>query len=117
MAIGPYHFAHRPEQYNELPTEFVSTSSDHSDRKRFEGQDVVGIGGGQSAIEYAALLHEAGAAVQVVSRRRISWLAPDRMDARSILERIRAPRATIAAGWDKSVLDRMAYFFFHFPLA
>ena len=117
MAIGPYHFAHRPEQYNELPAEFVSHSSDHSDFKRFEGQDVVVIGGGQSAIEYAALLHEAGAAVQVVSRRRISWLAPDRMDARSILERIRAPRATIAAGWDNWVLDRMPYFFYRFPQA
>jgi cation diffusion facilitator CzcD-associated flavoprotein CzcO len=117
MAIGPYHYAHRPEQYNGFPPELVSHSSDHSDFKRFRGQDVIVIGGGQSAIEYAALLHEAGAAIQVVSRRRISWLAPDRMDARSILERLRAPKATIAAGWDNWVLDHMPYLFYRFPQA
>src|SRR2546427_10582169 len=115
MAIGPYHFAHRPEQYNELPAEFVSHSSDHSDFKRFEGQDVVVIGGGQSAIEFAALLHEAGAAVQVVSRRRIVWLAPDRMNARTTLERIRAPQASIAPGWDNWVWDHMPFLFYRFP--
>src|SRR5438034_7939407 len=54
----------------------------------------------QSAIEYAALLHEAGAAVQVVSRRPINWLGPDRWNRRSVLERILAPDASIAPGWD-----------------
>ena len=115
MAIGPYHYAHRPEQYEELPRELVSHSSDHSDFSRFKGQEVIVIGGGQSAIEYAALLHEAGAAVQVVSRRPIVWLAPDRMDERSMLERIRAPKATIAAGWANWVFDRMPYVFYRFP--
>ena len=39
------------------------------------GQRVIVIGGGQSALESAALLHEARAAVEVIARgRRIRWL-------------------------------------------
>ena len=115
MAIGLAHYAYRPEQYNGLPAGLVSHSSDHRDFSRFKGQDVVVIGGGQSAIEFAALLHEAGAAVQVVSRRRIVWLAPDRMNARTTLERIRAPQASIAPGWDNWVWDHMPFLFYRFP--
>src|SRR5712691_6238599 len=74
-------------------------SSDHRDFRRFKGRDVVVIGRGQSAIEFAALLHEAGAAVQVVSRRSIKWLRPDRWNTRNTLERILAPDASIAPGW------------------
>jgi hypothetical protein len=40
----------------------VSHSSQHSDLSRLAGKDVVVVGGGQSAQESAALLHEAGAA-------------------------------------------------------
>jgi cation diffusion facilitator CzcD-associated flavoprotein CzcO len=115
MAIGPRHYAHRPAPYNGLPAGLVSHSSDHRDFSPFKGRDVIVIGGGQSAIEYAALLHEAGAAVEVVSRRSIMWLRPDRWNTRSTLERILAPDASIAPGWDNWVLDRMPYLFYRFP--
>jgi len=116
MAIGVYYYAHRPEQFTGLPPELVSHSSEHRDFGRFKGRDVVVIGGGQSAIEYAALLHEAGAAVQVVARRPIQWLAPDRSGARSILERILAPDASIAPGWTNWVWDKRPWLFYRFPL-
>jgi cation diffusion facilitator CzcD-associated flavoprotein CzcO len=73
------------------------------------------IGAGQSAIEFAALLHEAGAAVQVVSRRSINWLEPDRSNTRSTLERILAPDASIAPGWINWVWDHVPYLFYRFP--
>src|SRR5439155_8770234 len=82
---------------------------------RFRGRDVVVIGGGQSAIEFAALLHEAGAAVQVVSRRPVQWLEPDRSGTRSTVERILAPDASIAPGWINWVWDRMPVLFYRFP--
>ena len=116
MAIGVYYYAHRPEQFRGLPSDLVSHSSGHGDFARFKGRDVVVIGGGQSAIEYAALLHEAGAAVQVVSRRPIQWLAPDRSGARSTLERILAPDASIAPGWTNWVWDQWPWLFYRFPL-
>ena len=115
MAIGPYYYANRPEPFTGLPAELVSHSSDHRDFRRFKARDVVVIGGGQSAIESAALLHEAGAAVQVVARRLIQWLEPDRSGTRSILERIVAPDASIAPGWLNWVWDRMPVLFYRLP--
>ncbi len=117
MAIGPYHYANRPEPFTGLPAELVSHSCDHRDFGRFKGRDVVVIGGGQSAIEFAALLHEAGAAVQVVSRRPVQWLAPDRSGTRSTIERILAPDAGIAPGWINWVWDHRPVLFYRFPQA
>lgn len=114
MAIGVRHYAHRPEPFATLPPALVSHSSDHADFGRFKGQAVVVIGGGQSAIEYAALLHEAGAAVQVVARRPIVWLAPDDGTPRSTLQRILAPDASVAPGWINWLWDRRPYLFYRF---
>src|SRR5229473_5585315 len=114
MAIGVYYYANRPDQFTRLPAELVSHSSEHRDFSRFKGRDVVVIGGGQSAIEFAALLHEAGATVRVVSRRSIKWLAPDRASPRSAFERLLAPNATIAPGWVNWLWDRMPYLFYRF---
>jgi len=115
MAIGLYHYANRPEQFQRLPVGLVSHSFDHRDFSRFQRRNVVVIGGGQSAIEFAALLSEAGAAVQVVSRRSIWWHGPDQWSTRSTLERILAPDASIAPGWDNWVLDRMPFLFYRLP--
>jgi FAD-dependent urate hydroxylase len=117
MAIGPYYYANRPAPFTGLPAELVSHSSDHRDFSGFKGREVIVIGGGQSAIESAALLHEAGAAVQVVARRSIVWLAPDRSNTRSILERILAPDASIAPGWDNWVWDHRPALFYRFSQA
>jgi FAD-dependent urate hydroxylase len=114
MAIGVYYYANRPEQFAGLPAELVSHSSEHRDFGRFKEREVVVIGGGQSAIEFAALLHEAGAAVQVVARRPIVWLEPDRSNTAGPLERILAPDASIAPGWSNWLWDRLPYLFYRF---
>jgi len=98
MAIGLARHAYRPGQYTHLPAGLVSHSCDHNDFSRFEGERVVVVGGGQSAAEYSALLHEAGAAVHVVARRPIRWLAHDRADERTVFEQILAPNTAIAPG-------------------
>src|SRR5204863_890457 len=77
MATGLRAYAHRPAQFDRLPSAVVTHSCDHDDFRPFHGGSVVVVGGGQSAIESAALLHEAGARVQVVSRRPIAWRHPD----------------------------------------
>jgi cation diffusion facilitator CzcD-associated flavoprotein CzcO len=115
MAIGAAYYANRPSLYDHLPASLVSHSCDHRDFSRFSGKQLVVVGGGQSAIEYAALLHEAGAAVHVVARRAIEWRSPDRTDQRSATERIMAPRASVALGWDYWCLDRLPYAFYHLP--
>ncbi|HEX9193131.1 MAG TPA: hypothetical protein VF871_05125, partial [Burkholderiales bacterium] len=55
------------------------------------------------------------AAVQVVSRRPIKWLGPDRSNTRGALERILAPDASIAPGWINWVWDQMPVLFYRFP--
>jgi cation diffusion facilitator CzcD-associated flavoprotein CzcO len=115
MATGLYHYAHRPEEFSGLPDGLVSHSCDHADFTRFKGLDVVVIGGGHSGIEFAALLHEAGATVQVVARHPVKWWAPDRTNERTLLEHIKAPNSTMAPGWKNWVLDHMPYLFYRFP--
>lgn len=114
MAIGLYYYADRAESYTHLPSGLVSHSCDHHDFGRFTGKQVVVIGAGQSAIEYAALLHEAGATVHVVSRRPIEWLKPDRLNERTLFERILAPYNGLAPGWANWILEHRPYFFYRF---
>ena len=70
--IGP--FAVRPRQFVDLPLELASHSSEQRDLSRFRGKRVVVIGGGQSALESAALLHECQSDVEMVIRdRTVQW--------------------------------------------
>lgn len=58
------------------PDGLVSHSSQHRDLSALAGQEVAVIGAGQSALESAALLHEAGARVQVIARGRVRFGDP-----------------------------------------
>src|SRR5689334_18785227 len=60
VATGIAKFLRRPPLFDELPAELVSHTSDQRQLARFRGKSVAVIGGGQSALESAALLHEAG---------------------------------------------------------
>lgn len=78
VAAGLEPFPHRAEPLAELPPELVSHSSDHVDFGRFRDQRVLVIGGGQSALESAALLHEHGARVELLARAaELKWLEPE----------------------------------------
>jgi len=58
-----------------LPSELASHTGDHRDFQRFRGARVLVVGGGQSALECAALLHESGARAEVAVRQdHITWL-------------------------------------------
>jgi cation diffusion facilitator CzcD-associated flavoprotein CzcO len=75
VAAGIDAFAWRPELFSRLPRVCVSHTVDHPDLARFKGSRVAVIGGGQSAIESAALLFESGAEVEVIARApAINWL-------------------------------------------
>ena len=75
VAAGIAPFAHRPAFAAKLPPELASHTGEHTDLSRFSGQQVLVVGGGQSALESAALLHESGAAPEVVVRGdHLRWL-------------------------------------------
>src|SRR5712691_11686300 len=76
IAAGIAPFAWRPPEFDGLTTQYASHSCEERDLRRFARKRVAVIGGGQSALESAALMHEAGADVEVVVRQpRIHWLA------------------------------------------
>ncbi len=75
VATGIAPFAWRPPEFEGLPKSLVSHACDHSDLSRFKGKHVAVVGAGQSALESAALLHEAGADVEIIIRNpQIRWL-------------------------------------------
>jgi thioredoxin reductase len=68
LALGIGLFCQRPEQFAGVPRELAPHTSDLSDPSQFRGKRVAVIGRGQSALEYAALLHEHQAIVMVLTR-------------------------------------------------
>lgn len=74
VATGLLNQEYRPPLFQELPRALVSHTSEHADLSAFRGKRVAVIGRGQSACESAALLAEAGAAVEMISRGPIHWL-------------------------------------------
>lgn len=75
IAAGIASFAWRPPEFRDLPSALASHTSEHRNLRQFAGKQALVIGGGQSALESAALLHESGAMVEVITRSlRIHWL-------------------------------------------
>jgi FAD-dependent urate hydroxylase len=99
VAIGVEAFAHVAEPLSALPSDLCTHSSAHQDLAVFNGQEVIVVGAGQSALETAALLHENGASVQILVRKgTVAWngtpLAPDR----PLLQRLREPESGLGSG-------------------
>jgi cation diffusion facilitator CzcD-associated flavoprotein CzcO len=74
VAVGIEQFAHVPAFARRLPASLASHTRDHRDFSRFRGASVAIVGAGQSAIESAALLNEAGARVELIARGDLRWL-------------------------------------------
>jgi len=75
VAAGIALFANRPAIAAGLPPELASHTGEHRDFERFRGARVLVVGGGQSALECAALLQESGAHAEVAARQdHVIWL-------------------------------------------
>jgi FAD-dependent urate hydroxylase len=106
LATGQMDFRFIPPELAGLPEPFCVHSSAIRDVKPYAGRDITVVGGGQSALECAALLHEAGARVRLVVRKgRVLW--NERPSARSLLERVLAPESGLATGWKNLALTEL----------
>ncbi|MGH3845803.1 MAG: NAD(P)-binding domain-containing protein, partial [Pseudonocardiaceae bacterium] len=100
VATGVQHFPYVPGTLAALPTQMCTHPSAHDDLSVFAGREVTVVGAGQSALESAALLHEAGALVTVVARTpELAWNGNPLATQRSIRQRLREPEATLGSGW------------------
>ena len=116
LAIGVEHFAHIPDQLSWLPAAVCTHSSAHTDLSVFRGQQVVVVGAGQSALESAALLHESGASVQLVTRKpTVNWNGAPLLPDRPLLQRMREPEAGLGSGWSTWFYSRKPNLFRHLP--
>jgi cation diffusion facilitator CzcD-associated flavoprotein CzcO len=99
VASGFRHSARMPPELQALPKELVSHSSAHQCFEPLSGRDVVVIGAGQSALEGAALLREAGGSPTLLARREnVSW-NPALPDVPRLDQRIRRPDTGLGVGW------------------
>lgn len=100
IAVGLTYYAHIPSELSHLPAEFLTHSSKHAVVDSFAGREVAIVGAGSSAIDLAALLHQAGAAVQVIARgAAIRFHDPPGDKGPSFWQKLRAPHTGIGPGW------------------
>jgi thioredoxin reductase len=110
LATGLSYLARIPEVLRDLPGELASHTFFLSDYSNFRGKEVAIIGGGASAIEAAALVHEAGGRAQVFVREAKAVFDGRTPRVRPIRERIREPMTVLGGGRSHWILQ-------HFPLA
>jgi cation diffusion facilitator CzcD-associated flavoprotein CzcO len=115
LATGHMPFRAIPPQLSHLPEPLLLHTTGIGDVKAFAGRDVTIIGAGQSTLETAALLHEAGARVRILVRgSRVEWNSTSR--PRSLLARILTPDAGIGAGWKSWATSELPRVFrWYFP--
>ncbi|MBE1563882.1 NAD(P)-binding domain-containing protein [Nonomuraea africana] len=107
LALGFLPFAYRPAALADLPPEVSSHSSDHHDLSAFAGRDVAVVGAGQSALETATLLMEAGAMARVVARSKALAWNDTPVEHRSMLHRMLAPSSGLGTGWPSWVWSEL----------
>jgi thioredoxin reductase len=99
IAVGVSHAAYMPPELSGLSTDLLTHSSRHHDLSRFAGRTVAVIGAGQSALETATLLHEAGAEVRLIARKQtLKWNALPLPENRPLLHRLRRPISMLGPG-------------------
>ncbi|MEV0586812.1 NAD(P)-binding domain-containing protein [Nonomuraea sp. NPDC050310] len=98
MAVGFLPFARTPKALAPLPEPLLTHSSQVHDLSEYAGQRVAVVGAGQSAIETACLLREAGAEPHLIARGpELIWNA-DPVGKRSLVSRVLAPQSGLGSG-------------------
>jgi len=116
LATGYLPFRRMPAVLDRLPSELVSHSSKHRNLAQFAGKDVTIVGCGQSGLELAAMLHEAGVNVRLLARAdRVAW-GSDPNRSRSTLRRLAYPDAGIGPGWRSLIVSELPKAFRRLPL-
>jgi FAD-dependent urate hydroxylase len=98
LATGVEHFAYLPDALSGASP--ICHASDATEPAAYRGMNVAVIGRGQSALETAALVHESGADVQIITRSAgLAWNGPPLAPDRPLRQRLREPEAGLGSGW------------------
>ncbi len=116
VATGLSYYEHIPPVLAQLSDEYVTHSSSHSELAQFKGREIAVVGAGASAMDLAALLHQAGALVQVIARNStVAFQDPPVQGGRSLWSRLRFPRTGIGSGWNVFWCSSLPQVFRHMP--
>ncbi|MFI6844072.1 NAD(P)-binding domain-containing protein [Kitasatospora sp. NPDC050467] len=119
--------AHGFPPYARIPAELrplagaglASHTSEHADLAKFAGQRVAVIGAGQSALESATLMHEAGSEPVLVARTaHLVFGDPpdsDQPDDRPWRQRVAKPATPLGPGWSFAAFSRAPQAFRYLP--
>ncbi|MEU3428560.1 FAD-dependent oxidoreductase [Streptomyces gardneri] len=121
VASGLVPYAHTPPGLAPLfLAGLASHPCEHADLSPFAGRRVAVVGAGQSALESAALLHEAGARPTVIARtdNLLFGVPPetDRPETRSRSTRLLKPASPLGPGWSHAAVARGAGAYRRLPL-
>jgi thioredoxin reductase len=107
LATGFMAFRHVPAELAALPPSHVVHSAAMEAVRGYAGRAVAVVGAGQSALETAALLHEAGARVRILARRaQLKWNGGPK-PGRTWIDRIACPYAGLGAGWKELAVSEL----------
>jgi Pyridine nucleotide-disulphide oxidoreductase len=116
VAVGISHFPHVPAELENLPAKFLTHSFAHGDLERFPGSRVAVVGGGASALDLAALLHERGAVVRLITRQqKLVFQGRRAPGSRSLWKRMRQPSTGIGPGLRSLLYVEYPNLFRHLP--
>ena len=115
VATGITHSSYLPPLLADLPGSHVSHSSEHHDLSTFRGKKVVVVGAGASAVDIAAILHEEGAQVQLVARRKEIAFHTKAKEPRPLHLRVRYPRSGLGIGWGSRLSTDVPILFHAMP--
>ncbi len=115
LATGLACFDSLPEPFASLPAELCTHTTHVKDYSSFSGLSVAVIGAGQSALEAAALLREAGATPTLIAREdRMLWM--NRVPREQPWwKRIRSPISGLGSGPRAWVLSHVPGIIHHLP--
>lgn len=97
LATGVSLFQFIPPDLKHLPPDLVTHTTAHRTFEEFEGRDVTVLGRGASSLNAAALLHEAGARVTLLSREHKVHVHHLGSPTRSLWQRLRHPSSPLGS--------------------
>jgi thioredoxin reductase len=99
LATGQMAFRRVPDELAKVAGPHVVHSALMDEPVTYRGQEVIVVGRGQSALQWSALLHEAGARVRVLTRGdKLKWNGGPKPN-RSWVDKLKKPYSGLGPGW------------------
>jgi len=115
LATGIRYIQYVPAELQDLGPRFVSHTYDHAPLEKFAGKSLAVIGGGASALGFAALAADAGAHAEVFVRESSVSLHDAPTVDRPLLERIRNPWTGLGPSWRSWLCVHLPLVFWSLP--